>query len=240
MIQRNVMGKWKCIIVDDIEIDNLTVVSYAKRFPFLEVIGAFTSSREALAAISNNNVDVIFLDIDMPHYNGIQLRKQALEIPVCVFITSHTEYAIDSYELEALDYIVKPLNFDRFTQTANRIETFMDIRTKASLFEASVGNGSIFIKEGHTETKVKLQDVLYLEALKNYTLIVTKEKKHRVLLNIGTLLKENDFQSFVRVHRGFAIQKHFVQKISAQEIELQNAVFIPVGRSYKEQLNLLL
>jgi two-component system, LytTR family, response regulator len=234
------MEKWKCIIVDDIEIDRLTVLSYVKKFPFLEVIGVYGSSKEALFAIENNAIDIAFFDIDMPQYSGIDLRKKALEIPVCVFITSHPEYAIEGFELDAIDYIVKPLLFDRFSKTVKRIEEYMDIKNKATLFEATIGNGAIFIKEGYSETKVKLPDVLYLEALKNYTLIVTKEKKHRVLLNIGTLLKESDFQSFVRVHRGFAIQKHFVQKISAQEIELQNNFFIPIGRSYKDNLNKLL
>ena len=234
------MEKFTCIIVDDVEIDRLTVHSYVKKFSSFEILGVFASSREALLAIETNKVDVIFLDIDMPNFNGIDLRKKALEIPVCVFITSHPEYALESFELEALDYIVKPLLFDRFLKTVKRIEEYMDIKNKASLFEATFGNGAIFIKEGHAETKVKLPDVLYLEALKNYTLIVTKEKKHRVLLNIGMLLRENDFQSFVRVHRGFAIQKKFVQKISAQEIELQNAVTIPIGRSYKDNLNRLL
>ncbi|SCY48596.1 LytR/AlgR family response regulator transcription factor [Flavobacterium caeni] len=232
--------KWDCIIVDDTEIDNLTVVSYVKRFPFFNLIGAYQSSREALSAIEKNKVDVIFLDIDMPNYNGIEVRKRALDIPACVFITSHTEYAIEGFELDALDYIVKPLTFDRFTKTVKRIEDFMDLRNKAELFEASIGGDAIFIKEGHSETKVKLTDVLYLEALKNYTLIATPEKKHRVLLNIGMLLKDDNFRSFVRVHRGFAVQKHFIKKISAQEIELADRIAIPIGRNYKDNLSQLL
>src|SRR6476660_6022778 len=174
--------KWKCIIADDTEIDNLMFVSYGKRFPFLELIGAFTSSRDALAAIENNKADIIFLDVDMPHYSGIELRKKAMEIPACVFITSHPEFALEGFELDAIDYIVKPLTFDRFSKTVRRIEEFMDIRQKAELFDASIGGDSIFIKEGHSETKVKLTDVRYLEALKNYTLIATREKKHRVVL----------------------------------------------------------
>ena len=183
---------------------------------------------------------MIFLDIDMPNYNGIEVRKRALNIPACVFITSHTEYAIEGFELDALDYIVKPLTFDRFTKTVKRIEDFMDLRNKAELFEASIGGDAIFIKEGHSETKVKLTDVLYLEALKNYTLIATPEKKHRVLLNIGMLLKDDNFRSFVRVHRGFAVQKHFIKKISAQEIELADRIAIPIGRNYKDNLSQLL
>jgi two-component system, LytTR family, response regulator len=234
------MEKWNCIIVDDIEIDNLTVLSYATRFPLFKILGAFTSSSEALKAISNNRVDVIFLDIDMPHMSGIELRKKAIEIPACIFITSHPEFAIEGFELDALDYIVKPLNFERFSKTVKRIEEFMDIKNKASLFDAAIGGGAIFIKEGHSETKVKLHDVLYLEALKNYTLIVTKEKKHRVLLNIGMLIKDENFQSFVRVHRGFAVQKHLITKISAQEIKIDDHTTIPIGRNYKENLSQLL
>lgn len=234
------MEKWKCIIVDDVEIDNLTVLSYAKRFPFFDVLGTFLSSREALKAIDTLQPDVIFLDIDMPHNNGLELRKRALEIPVCVFITSHTQYAVDGFELDALDYIVKPLHFDRFEQTARRIEIYLDTRKKASLFESVIGGGSVFIKEGHTETKLKLTEIKYLEALKNYTLIVTTEKKYRVLLSIGTLLKKPDFQSFIRVHRGFAVQKHFVEKVTPYEVQLSQAITVPIGRLYKENLKGLL
>lgn len=234
------MDKYTCIIVDDVEVDRLTVHSYVKKFSSFEVLGVFDSATEALSILENHKIDIIFLDIDMPDCNGIEFRKKALKIPVCVFITSHPEYAIESFELEALDYIVKPLFLDRFSKTVKRIEEYMDIKKKASLFEASFENGTVFLKEGHHETKVKLSEVLYLEALKNYTLIVTKEKKHRVLFSIGTLLKEKDFQSFIRVHRGFAIQKHFVQKIKAQEIELDYDVLIPIGRSYKDHLNKLL
>jgi DNA-binding LytR/AlgR family response regulator len=231
--------KWNCLIADDVEIDNLLVVAYAKRFPFFEIAGAYTSSREALAAIDREKIDVIFLDVDMPHVSGIELRKKAIEIPACVFITSHPEYAIEGFELDALDYIVKPLTFERFAKTVKRIEEFMDIRNKAEMFDATIGGDSIFIKEGHAETKVRLVDVRYLEALKNYTLIATSEKKHRVLLNLGTLLKDENFRSFVRVHRGFAVQRHFIRKMSAQEIVLEGGIPIPVGRNYKDNLSLI-
>ena len=176
----------------------------------------------------------------MSGISGIELRKKALEIPVCIFITSHPEYAVESFELEALDYIVKPLTALRFSQTIKRIEDNMEIKDKASLFEASIGGNSIFIKEGIVETKVNLSDVLYLEALKNYTIINTKDNKHRVLLNIGLLLKDENFQSFIRVHRGFAVQKHFIERISAHEVVLNNNFAVPIGRSFKENLNRIL
>lgn len=231
--------KYTCIIIDDDEIDRLTVVSFAKKFPVLDILGVFESAEDALSIIEKEKIDVLFLDIDMPCLNGIEFRKKTLEIPVCIFITAHPEHAVESFEIETLDFIVKPLKLDRFAQTVSRIEEFMEIKLKASLFEASIGGDTIYIKEGHEQTKVKLHEILYLEALKDYTLIITDKKRHCVLSSIGNLLKEDHFQSFIRIHRSFAVQKQFIQKINSSEILLHNNITIPVGRSYKENLNLL-
>lgn len=233
------MKKYTCIIVDDDEIDRLTAVSYAKKFPVLDIIGVFESAEDAVPFLEKEKIDILFLDIDMPGLNGIEFRKQALKVPVCVFITAHPEHAVESFQIETLDFIVKPLKLDRFTQTINRIEEFMEIKLKASLFEASIGGDTIYIKEGHEQTKVKLHEILYLEALKDYTLIVTERKRHCVLSSIGNLLKEDHFQSFVRIHRSYAVQKQYVQKINSNEIVLNNQAIIPIGRSYKENLNLI-
>ncbi|MEZ0129409.1 LytR/AlgR family response regulator transcription factor [Flavobacterium sp. LBUM151] len=232
-------NKYTCIIIDDDEIDRLTVVSFAKKFPALDILGVFESAEEALLIIEKEKIDVLFLDIDMPGLSGIEFRKKALEIPVCIFITAHPEHAVESFEIETLDFIVKPLKLDRFAQTVSRIEEFMEIKLKALLFEASIGGDTIYIKEGHEQTKVKLHEILYLEALKDYTLIITDKKRHCVLSSIGNLLKENHFQSFIRIHRSFAVQKQFIQKINSSEILLHNNITIPVGRSYKDNLNLL-
>lgn len=231
--------KYPCIIVDDDEIDRLTVLSFAKRFPVLDILGVFESAEDALPFIDTHDIDILFLDIDMPGLSGIEFRKKALEIPVCIFITAHPEHAVESFEIETLDFIIKPLKLDRFSQTVSRIEEFMDVKLKASLLEASIGGDSIYIKEGHEQTKVKLHEILYLEALKDYTLIITDKKRHCVLSSIGNLLKEDHFQSFIRIHRSFAVQKQFIQKINSSEIILNNNITIPVGRSYKENLNFI-
>ncbi|RUT68078.1 DNA-binding response regulator [Flavobacterium cupreum] len=231
--------KYTCIIIDDDEIDRLTVVSFAKKFPVLDILGVFESADEALPFIEEQKVDILFLDIDMPGLNGIEFRKKAMEIPVCIFITAHPEHAVESFEIETLDFIVKPLKLDRFTQTMSRVEEFMEIKLKALLFEASIGGDTIYIKEGHEQTKVKLHEILYLEALKDYTLVITEKKRHCVLSSIGNLLKEDHFQSFIRIHRSFAVQKQFIHKMNSTEIILNNNISIPVGRSYKENLNLI-
>lgn len=232
------MNPFDCIIVDDDEMDRLVVLSYAKRFPILNIVGVFDSAERALNFLSANPVQVAFLDIEMPGASGLELRRKALEVPVCVFISSHTESAAETFELLTLDFIVKPFKFPRFEQMMKRLEEFMEIKTKAHLFESTIGGDVVYVKTGHEQVKVKLHEILYLEALKNYTLLVTEKKRHCVLSNLGEILQEEKFNSFLRVHRSFAVQKQYIQKIGSQEIELNNGNLIPVGRSFKDNLRL--
>ena len=234
------MSKWSCIIVDDQLVDRLMVVSFAKRFPKLNIIGAYASANEAIAALEKNKIDILFLDIDMPETNGLELRKKAIDVPVCIYITSHPEHAVESFDLETLDFIVKPLKFDRFEKAMQRAEQFLEVNQKAKLFELSFGKDVINIKEGNEHTKVNLFDILYLEALKDYTLLVTSQKKHCIWSNIGSLLKQETFQDFIRIHKSFAIQRQFVKKFTSQEVEMNNEVSIPIGRAFKDNLNLVL
>ena len=114
------MTHFNCVIIDDDEIDRLTVVSYAKRIPNLTIVGIFESAVEAAATINEQPIDILFLDIDMPGENGLAFRKKMLEVPVCIFITSHPEHAVESFELETLDFIVKPFKFQRFEPISRR------------------------------------------------------------------------------------------------------------------------
>jgi len=234
------MKQLNCIIIDDDEIDRLTVVSYVKRFPLFKIQGVFSSAEDALPLLETMEPDVLFLDIDMPSLSGIEFRKKAAHVPVCIFITAHPEHAVESFEVETLDFIIKPIKIDRFTQAVQRIEDYMELKVKASLFESSIGGDSIYIKEGHEQTKVKLHDILYLEALKDYTKIITTQKRHCVLSSIGNLLKEANFNSFIRIHRSYAVQKQFIKIIGPQEITLNNNVQLPVGRSFKDNLSIIL
>jgi two-component system, LytTR family, response regulator len=233
------MNPFKCIIIDDDEIDRLTVVSYVKRFPNLKIIGVFENAQDALPVLEKEKIDILFLDIDMPVLNGLDFRKKASEVPVCIYITAHSEHAVASFEVDTLDFIVKPIKIDRFTQTVLRIEEYIELKQKAKLFESTLGGDVIYIKEGHTETKIKLHEILYLEALKDYTKIVTSTKKHCILTSIGNVLKEPHFRSFVRIHRSFAVQKQYIDKKMTNEILLNNGTLLPIGRSFKENLSLI-
>lgn len=230
------MKKFNCIIVDDDEVARLKVVSIARQFPALHIIGHYSSPTVAFSIVEKETIDILFLDIDMPHISGMEFRRKLMDIPVCVFITSHPEHAVESFELDTLDFIVKPLRLERFQQTMKRIEEFMEIKEKATLFESSFGDNFIYIKDGYDKVKVKLYDIMYMEALKDYTILVTAHKRYCVLSGIGNLVKEDPFQSFVRVHRSFAVQKKFVEKISAHSLSLINGTAIPIGNSYKESM----
>jgi len=234
------MKPFDCIIVDDDEMDRLSVLSYAKRFQSLNIVGVFDTAEKALKFLESNSVTVAFLDIQLQNASGIELRNKALTIPVCVFISSHPENAAETFELQTLDFIVKPFKFARFEQMMKRVEEFMEVRQKASLFDASIGGDAVYVKSGYDQIKVKMHEILYLEALKNYTILVTESKRHCVLTNLGEILQNDKFNSFIRIHKSFAVQKQYIQKISTQEIELNNGTYIPVGRIYKDNINVLL
>lgn len=232
--------QYDCIIADDDILARTTLEFYVRKSGLFNIVGSFESASKALLFIQNNNIpQVLFLDIDMPGISGLELRKKLNEVPVCVFISSHPDYAIESFELETLDFIQKPLLWERFEKTIERIEEYFDIHQKAELFEENIGGDFFYIKVENEQVKIKLQDILYLEARRNYTAIVTKKDEYSVLKSFSSVLQEEFFQSFVQVHRSFAIHPSLIKKISKNKILLDNDVKIPIGRSFKNNLNLI-
>lgn len=227
---------YTCIIVDDDEIDRLNTISFVKRHSSLTIQGIYTNAVDALAAIGTAMPDIAFLDIDMPEMTGLELRKKAGYIPVCIFITSYADYAVDGFEVAALDFIIKPVETDRFQKTVARIYEYLSIKEKAAHLDIQEDANTVFIKEGHQQVKIQISDVLYLEALKDYTSIVTTSKKHCVYGALGNIIKENAFQQFIRIHRSYAVKKDGIDKIGNGELWVRG-VSLPVGRSYKDALN---
>ena len=232
-------NKYSCIIVDDDEIDRLTTTSFVRRYPFLSIDGIYESAEQVLAASHESQPDVLFLDIDMPGITGLELRKKLDLVPACIFITSHPEYALEGFEVTALDFLVKPLKAERFEKAMERLQHFLEIHSKAALLDYTLGDDTLFIKDGHDHIKLQLHEIIYLEALKDYTGIVTLNKKYCVLSPLGNLLKEKAFKSFIRIHRSYAVQKHFINKISAKAVTVNN-LLLPIGRSYKEAVDKLI
>ena len=231
----NPKNSYNCVIIDDNEIDRLTAWAYAKKYPFLTIVGVYSSAQEAFNEIQNKSIDVLLSDIDMPEMTGLEFRSKMRHIPACIFITAFPDYAAESFEVDAFDFLVKPIKAERFEHSMTRLQNYFELKQKAELFEYSLGGNTVFIKDGHEQIKLNLHDIVYLEALKDYTRIVTTSKKYSVLSSIGNLLQEAAFQSFIRVHRSYAVQRHYVERITAQQVFVQN-YSLPIGRSYKDVL----
>jgi two-component system, LytTR family, response regulator len=226
---------YNCVIIDDDEIDRLTSMVFAKKYSFLHISGVYSSAEEAFRAIQDTQIDIIFTDIDMPEMSGLEFRAKMRHIPICIFITSYPDYAAESFDVDAFDFLVKPIKAERFEHCMNRVQQYFEVKQKAELFEHSLGGNTIFIKDGHQQIKINLHDIVYLEGLKDYTRIVMVIKKYSVLASIGNLLLENSFHSFLRIHRSFAVQPHYIDSISAQQVHIQDFT-LPIGRSYKDNL----
>jgi two-component system LytT family response regulator len=227
-----------CLIADDDDIDRLTVMAHLRKYPFIEIAATCSSAEKAIQHLQSHPVDILFLDVDMPGLNGLELRARFMEIRACIFVTAYPDYAVDAFDAAALDFLIKPITGDRFEKAIHRIRDYFDICQKADLFEHSLGQDTIFIKEGHEKTKIRLHDILYLEALRDYTTIVTPGRKYHVLTTLGNLLNENGFRSFIRIHRSFAVQRHYVKKLDTRTVYLEN-ISLPLGKAYKSDVEKL-
>lgn len=227
---------YNCIIVEDNEVDRLMNVSFVKRYPFLQLAGTFSSAADAIPTLEKGDITVAFLDIDMKEIDGLKLRRKFLDLPVCIFITAYPDHAVESFELAALDFLVKPVKAARFDASMQRLHTWLDTWKNAALFNYSLDGETVFIKEGHQHFKLRLSEILYLEALKDYTGLVTPTRKYCVLSSLGNLLKKETFHTFLRIHRSYAVQPALIDRITPWEVFVNN-IPLPVGRGYKAALD---
>jgi two-component system, LytTR family, response regulator LytT len=226
----------KCMIIDDDELDRLVLHHYIKQYDNIEIVGTFDSAEKAISYL-DLPIDLLFTEINLKGMNGLEFRKLAHKIPACIFISSNPELAIDTFELDTLDFIAKPLKTERFQYSMQKLFEFFEMREKCECFDTLLGENSIKIKEGSNIHQVKITDILYLEALKDYTRIVTPEKKHCILDSLGNLLHKNFFDSFVRIHKSYAVPRHLIRSKTAHVVELIHQIKLPIGRTYKDNLS---
>ena len=227
----------KYVIVDDDEIDRAVVETEAAKFSFLQKIASCCNPLEAIEIITRFNPDIIFLDIEMPDFSGIDLlRKKITDSALPVFITSHPEFALESYELEAFDYLLKPLSSERFARCAFRLHDFYKMRVKAFAFDTEQEKDFIIIKQGYDKYKISIHDILYLEAMKDYTRIITTTKQYLVLTTLNGITEKLPADIFVRIHRSYVVNKKKVDAIQKNKISIQLHV-LPVGKLYKHALS---
>ena len=218
--------KLSAIAIDD-EPKALEVVQmHAAKVPFLDLRASFVDAFEALPFLQQNKVDLLFLDIKMPDISGIEFAQILKNGPLVVFTTAYSEYAVQGFDLDAVDYLLKPFSLARFTKACNKALEMKNVRgTEAPDF--------IFLKTGYEEEKVYLKDILYIEAAGNYMTYVLKERKLMCRQNVPEALLALPEQDFVRVHRSFIVGVKHVGKIARQQVWV-NGVEIPVGASYED------
>lgn len=227
------------IAIDDDVVDQLLLNEYVAPFSFLKHCGSFSGSAEGLAAIEELKPDLVFLDIEMPGLTGLELLRQIKDkVPIAVFITSHAEFAIDGFELSALDYVLKPLTAERFSLTVKRIEEFWAMKQKAISYEVLFEKESLTIKEGHNQIKLPQGDIIYLEAMQDYTKVVTEKKSYLTLTTLTGFLEKLSGNKFLRVHRSYAVALSKIKELHATKIICGNSE-IPIGKTYRSSITQL-
>jgi two-component system LytT family response regulator len=222
------------IAIDDEPIALEIVALHAGKVPFIELTETFTNAFEAISYLQQNKVDLIFLDIKMPDISGIDFLKTLTKPPMVVFTTAYSEHAVQSFELDAIDYLLKPFSLSRFLKACNKAKELFDLRSQTPPQKVDY----IFVKDGYEQVKVLFSTILYIEASGNYTqiqLIDNQLLSTRITINeLAALLPA---AMFVRTHRAFIVAKAKITKYDRAQVWI-NERSIPIGNTYLPNLKL--
>lgn len=219
------------IAIDDEPIALDVVESHASKVPFIELKAHFTNAFDAITYLQQHPVDLIFLDIKMPDISGIDFVNSLSNPPMIIFTTAYSEHAVKSFELNAIDYLLKPFSLSRFLKACNKAHELYNLKNKSAQLEQTA---SIFIKDGYEQVKVQLSDIRYIEASGNYTLVHLNEGKLlSTRVPIGDMLSLLPQKKFIRTHRAFIIAVDKVSKFDRSQIWIDDQI-IPIGATYAQ------
>jgi DNA-binding LytR/AlgR family response regulator len=241
--------KLTCIFVED-EAPALNLLKvYAERIPSLEVLGFFDRSMDAIHFLNDHTVDLIFTDVNMPQMSGIELIQSLRNKPYIIFITANAEYAVNGFELDITDFLVKPVTFDRFVKSVNKVIDRVDHLKKINISPAQpieiepvsdYSSTSIFVKESGKVIRIDFDEILAIEGLKDYVKIILQVNKSVVTHLTMKKLEEQILpkSKFMRIHKSFIVSTDQIRKFDGLDnfLELTNKLQIPVGPQYKEAL----
>lgn len=226
------MDTIKCIVVEDVETDFQLLYHYIKQIPILDFKGYFENALTAQEFLKKNTLDLLFMDIDMPVINGMDFFKQLTNPPICIFVTAHSEYAWEGFEAQAFDFILKPVKEDRFFQAIERLKEYFALKQRADLYDSQIDETTITIKEGTTKHIVHLSEIMYIEALKDYSKVVTTNQKIMTLSKLKHFIDKLPIEQFVRIHRSYAVAKAKITKVETNDLFVQN-IKLPIGKTFK-------
>ncbi len=221
-----------CIIIEDEIPAQRILQNFIDKIPSLELLKTCKAAIEANSFLNTCNVDVVFLDINLPDISGIDFIKTLKHPPAVIMTTAYPDYAVSSYELRTIvDYLVKPFSFDRFLKAINKVKE----RTETSRNITENKAETIFLNVDKTMHKIVLEDILYIESDRNYVTIVTKKQKLSLIDSLKNWVEKLQTTEFVQVHKSFIINTDYVDKITGNVVYLDTCK-IPVGRTYKANL----
>lgn len=228
-----------CIIVDDEPLALDLLESYIKKTPFLKLTGRYSSAMEALKELPDKQVDVIFLDIQMPELNGIEFSKMINEHTRIIFTTAFDQYALEGFRVNALDYLLKPISYVDFLQAANKALQWFEMIQKSNVKSDEID--SIFVKSDYKLIQIELKHIRYIEGLKDYIKIYTDDHPKPILSLMSMKAMEELLPSsgFMRVHRSYIVHKDKIKVIDRGRIVFDKT-YIPVSDSYKVQFQAFL
>ena len=235
------MIKYKCVIADDNLIELDTLEFFLKKIDKIEIVAICNSGLEVFQILTEQKVDIVFSDIDMPELNGIDLLKSVKNPPVFVFITSFADYAVESFDLDVIDFILKPLTFDRLLKATNKAFEYLDIK-KMVVSEVKPKNEYFFIKDVNGLTKLNYQDVVNIESYGDFSKVytITGEKSHLVLANLKSIENQLPHDVFIRVHRQHIININHLSGIKNGDVILTKEKVIPLSSTFKQNLDTIL
>ncbi|NAS11940.1 LytR/AlgR family response regulator transcription factor [Poritiphilus flavus] len=233
----------KCVIIDDEPLALGIIKSYCEELGNLEVMGLFTNPLESIEVLQKEQVDLVFLDIEMPQISGIEFVKSLEQRPMFIFTTAYPEYAIEGFELNAIDYLVKPIPFARFVKSINRAKEIYELRntTKASNNYVTPAGGEavqvqefIFVKSDYDNVKIRLDSIKYIQGLKDYLKIHTYTNRPILtLMSFKDLEDKLPANHFMRVHRSFVVNVNNIDAVQKSKILIDD-MRIPIGESYRK------
>lgn len=221
-----------CLIVDDEPLARNLLSDYVKKIPYLNLVGTAGNGITAMSMLRENDIDLLLLDIQMPELTGINMLKALHKKPMVILTTAYSEYALESYDLDVVDYLLKPVTFERFLKGLEKVNQRLSNK-EVPVSPVEESPSFVFVKDGTKLVKVILDDILYVEGLKDYVTIHTKQQKIVSLQRLKTLEEQLPPEQFIRVHNSFIVSLNAISAIHRSEVQI-GTVRVPISDSYKK------
>jgi len=226
--------KIKCLAIDDEPLALKQFSTYIDKVPFLENVGMFQSAYEAMDFLVDHDVDLMFVDINMPDLNGIDFVKSLTHNIKIIFTTAYSEFAIEGFKVDAIDYILKPISFEVFLKSANKAMSWFELNSKQKE-TIQTTKDSLFVKSEYKLVRIMLSDIKYIESANEYIQIhLTNDQPVTTLIRLKSMEEQLPKDKFMRVHRSFIVNLDRVTEIERNRIIFDHKVYIPIGDQYKE------